>query len=139
MARSTARDTHLSSCNAANSASMNLSGRSNNATLSRSSEAVEATVFGETMRFRVGDGIQDWELSISGFFDGAASNIGDYLNEGLSACVNLVYGPQGSGTGQAKLSGCSILQDYEISGELEGAVEFSATFVAAGDLSASTF
>ena len=56
-----------------------LSGRSNNATLTLSAEAPETTSFSEVNRSRVGGGISDVELSVDAFYDESASSIDEYL------------------------------------------------------------
>lgn len=139
MARTTARNTHLSASDPTNSASIILSGRSNTATISFTAPGVDVTAFGEAYRNRIADGIKDWELSIGGFWDGAASNLDEFLYSALGACINIVYGPAGSDSGSIQYSGCAVLNDYEVSGELEGATEWSATLSAASDLNRGTF
>lgn len=120
-------------------ASRIISGRANSATLTLSSEAVEVTAFGEEWRTRVGDGIKDWELAVSGFWDGAASQIDSIFWSILSACVGVKFGPGGSDTGMPKYVASGICQDFEIGSEVEGAVTFSTTFVGASTLEASTW
>lgn len=138
MTRRTARNTTIVITDSGN-ASRLVSGRSNTATLTFSSEAVDVTSFGAEYRERIADGIKDWELSCAGFWDGAASQIDEILYGVLSACTAVQYGPSGSTSGDVKYSGCAILQDYEISGEVEGAVEWSGTFVAASVLNRGTW
>lgn len=139
MPRVTAKNTSISASDPTNSASINLSGRSNTATMSFTAPAVQVTAFGEEYHTRIGDGIKDWELSVGGFWDGAASNLDEFMFTAEGACISIVYGPGGSETGSVQYSGCAILQDYEVSGELEGGVEWSATVVAASVLNRGTF
>lgn len=139
MARVTAKNTSISASDPTNAASINLSGRSNTATMSFTAPAVQVTAFGEEYHTRIGDGIKDWEMSIGGFWDGAASQLDEFMFNALGACINIVYGPGGSESGQVEYSGCAVLQDYESSGELEGGVEWSSTVVAASVLNRGTF
>lgn len=139
MARATARNTHIAASASANAASITLSGRSNTATISFTAPGVQVTAFGEEYHSRIGDGIKDWELSVGGFWDGAASNLDEFMYNALGASINIVYGPAGSTSGNVKYSGCAILNDYEVSGELEGAVEWSATLSAASVLNRGTY
>lgn len=131
MARSTARNTMLK-VQDSTGASRNISGRSNTATLGFTSEGVDATAFGEAYRFVIADGIKTWTLSIAGVWDGAASQIDEILFGILAACTSACYGPAGSTSGLTQYSGCCVLNNYEISGALEGAVTWSAEFGGAG-------
>lgn len=139
MARVTARNTHISACDPANTACIVLSGRSNTATMAFEAPGVQVTAFGEAYHSRIGDGIKDYTLDVGGFWDGAASNLDEFMFNAVGACINFVYGPGGSDSGSIKYSGCVILDEYEISGELEGGVEWSATLTAASDLNRGTF
>jgi predicted secreted protein len=138
MARVTGKNTTLL-VKDSTSASRVLSGRANQATLSFASEAVDATAFGESYRFRIADGIKDWTLSISGVWDGAASQVDEILYGILAACTSACYGPGGSTAGLVQYSGCCILNTYEVAGTLEGAVTWSAEFAAAGSLTRATW
>lgn len=139
MARVTARNTHISASDTPNAASIILSGRSNTATMTFTAPGVQVTAFGEEYHSRIGDGIKDWEMSVGGFWDGAASNLDEFMYNALGACINIVYGPGGSDSGSIKYSGCAILNDYEVTGELEGAAEWSATLSAASVLNRGSF
>ena len=116
-----------------------LSGRSNTATLTLSSEEIDVTSFGALYRERVPDALRDWGLEVAGFWDGAASNIDYILYTIWAACSAVAIGPAGSGTGATKYSGCMILQEYSVEGAVEGAVTFSATFQSASQLNVGTF
>jgi hypothetical protein len=138
MARVTARNTTFL-VKDSTSASRTLSGRANTATLSFTSEAVDATAFGESFRFRIADGIKDWTLSVAGVWDGAASQIDEILYGILAACTSACYGPGGSSSSSVQYSGCCILNNYEVAGALEGVVTWSAEFAAAGSLTRGTW
>ena len=138
MARVTARNTSLLVGDSAG-ASRVLSGRANTATLSFSSEAVDGTAFGESYRFKIADGIKDWSLSMAGVWDGAASQVDEILFGILAACTSVCYGPGGSTSGLTQYSGCSVLNTYEVAGELDGMVTWSAEFVGSGSLTRGTW
>lgn len=121
------------------SASRILSGRSNSATLSFSAEEVDVTCFGALYHERIADALRDWTIDISGFWDGAASQVDEWLHGILAACTSLCFGPSGSASGMVQYSGCAILQDYSVETEVTGAVTFSATFLAASVLNRGTF
>ena len=115
-------------------ASRLISGRANTATLSFTSEEVDVTSFGALYRERIADALRDWNVDIAGFWDGAASQIDEILHGILAACASLCFGPSGSGSGAVQYSGCAILMDYSVESSVEGAVTFSAAFVAASVL-----
>ena len=138
MAKVTARNTAIRILDS-NGASRLISGRSNSAEMSFTAEAVDVTTFGAGYREYVADGLRDWELSIDGMWDGAASQIDEILYGVLGACTSLCYGPSGSTTGMVQYSGCAICTEYTVSGAVEGAVTFSATFKAASQLNRGTW
>lgn len=120
------------------SASRNISGRSNSATLSLTSEEMDVTCFGATHRERTTDGLKDWSLEISGFFDGAACQIDEWLQGIQAACTSVCFAPGGSTAGLPYYSGCAILQDYSVESAVDGPVSFTATFQAASTLNRTT-
>ena len=138
MARVTARNTTLI-VSGSDSASRVLSGRANSATMSFTSDSTDGTAFGETYRFRIADGIKEWTLSMNGVWDGAACQVDDILFGILAACTSVCYGPGGSASGLVQYSGCSVLNTYEVAGELDGMVTWSAEFVGSGSLTRGTW
>lgn len=121
------------------SASFNLSGRSNNVTLNLTSEELDATSFGAANRERIADGLKDWTVDISGFWDGAASQLDERLHGIWSACCAACLGFAGSDTGAVQYSGCAILQNYSIEAAVDGVVGFTCNLLAASDLSRGTY
>lgn len=114
----------------ATSACQSITGWGNSITLSWEAETPEVTTFGNINRERLPDGIQDWELSVDGFWGGDVDEIDALLSGILGGSTFIQLGPGGSDTGNVKYSACAILSSYEIGVELEEAVTFSATFVA---------
>jgi hypothetical protein len=111
-------------------ACQSISGRTNSATLSFSAETPDVSAFGTTYRERVPDGLKDWELSVSGFWDGSSSQLDEILF-GIHGGSTLVrYGPAGSTSGCTKYEACAVCSDYNIEAAVEGAVTYSATFSA---------
>ena len=140
MARVSGRDVFISVSPTGGAACpFTLSGRANSGTLTFSSEEVDVTSFGALYRERVADALRDWSMECAGFWDGAASQIDYILYTIHAACVAVAFGPNGSGTGAIKYSGCMILQEYSVEGAVEGAVTWSATFQAASVLNRGTF
>lgn len=134
MARVSARNTTIL-IKDSESASRVLSGRSNSATLNFTSQEVNVTSFGAEYQERVGDGIKDWSIECGGFWDGAASQLDEWLFGILAACTSACYGPGGSSTGAVQYSGCAILQDYTVEGTVDGGgVTWTATLVGASQL-----
>ena len=139
MARITARNIHISASDPLNSASINLSGRSNTAELAYEAPGVEVTSFGEEFKIRIGDGIKDWSISVGGYWDGAASQLDEFMFNALGASIVIVTGFAGSTSGETKYSGCMILDEYTVTGELEGAMEWSAGLSGASNFTRGTF
>ena len=137
MARVIAKDTALYV--RANGASRAFSGRANTVTMNFTSAGVDVSAFGDNWRNRVPGGLKDWSLECGGWWDGAASQIDVWLYSILAACVDVQYGPGGSTSGNVKYSGCMILDTYTVSGELEGATAWEATFSAASTLNRGTW
>lgn len=133
MAKQTARNTTILILDSG-AASRILSGRANSATMSFSSEAVDVTSFGAEYRQKIADGIKEWSMSVNGIWDGAASQLDEIMYGILGACTSMCYGPGGSATGAVQYSGCAILSEYSVEGEVSGAVTWSGTLVSASDL-----
>lgn len=138
MARMSSRNTTLMILDA-DSASRNISGRANTATMNFTSEELDVTAFGAEYRERIADALKDWSLEFGGFWDGSASQIDEVLYNLLAACTSVCYGPAGSTSGYVQYSGCAILQDYTVESAVEGAVAFSATFMSASVLTRGTW
>ncbi len=140
MARITARNVSFNVINAAGAA-CELSGRSNTATMTFTSEAPEVTTYGTTYKERLPDGLKDFTFSIGGFYDGAGqSQIDSILFGILGASTVIRYGPGGSAAGCTLYVASAVCTDYAIEGAVAGAVGFTATFQNFGrTLTASTW
>lgn len=139
MAKISARNVSLGIDDSA-AACQSISGRSNTATMSFSAEAPDVSAFGTTYRERVPDGLKDWELSVSGLWDGVASQIDSILFGILGASTRVAYGPAGSTSGCTKYEASAVCNDYSVEGSVEGAVTFSAIFAArSGSMTRTTW
>ena len=127
MARITARNVSFY-VDDSTGACTSISGRSNTATLTFSSEAPDVTTYGATYRERLADGLKDFEFSIGGFYDGAAAQIDAVMFPLLGASTRLQYGPGGSTSGCTKYVASAVCNNYTVSGAVEGAVAYTATF-----------
>jgi len=128
MARIVARNASLGIDNSS-AACTSISGRTNSVTVSFSGEAPDVTAFDNTgYRERVPDGLKDWELSISGLWDGSGTDLDATLFPILAASTRVAYGPAGSTSGCTKYEASAICTDYNVEAAVEGAVTFSATF-----------
>jgi len=140
MAKIVAKNTSLYVDNSS-AASTAISGRTNTVSLSFSAETPDVTSFaGAGWRERIQDGLKDWELSIGGFYDPAATQIDTILFGILGASTRVQYGPGGSISGCTKYTASAVCSDYTVDGSVEGAATYSATFAArTGAMSASTW
>lgn len=139
MAKITARNVSLG-VEDSSGACQSISGKSNTATFTHSAEAPDVSSFGATTRERLPDGLKDWELSVAGFWDGAANELDSILFPIVGASTMISYGPAGSTSGCTLYTACAVMPDYSIEGSVEGAVTFSATFQArTGSLTRTTW
>lgn len=139
MGKTTARNAYFRVWDGATSTGLTTS--LNNVTLTQTEEAPEVTVFGQTNRLRMHDGIKDWEASIEGYFEGGAAEI-DAVLFGLvaGACGMIDFGPTGSTSGCVKYSASALLNTYEINFALEDAGMVSANFQArSGSMTRTTW
>jgi len=129
MGKVTARNAYFRVFDGATSTQLNTS--LNNITLTQTEEAPEVTVFGQTNRLRMHDGIKDWECRIEGYFEGGANEIDAVLFGLVAGGSGMIdFGPTGSTSGCVKYSACSVLNNYEINFALEDAGMVSANFQA---------
>lgn len=122
-------------------ASTAMSGRSNNISLSWTSESPEVTSFSETTRTRVPGGLLDYSLTADLFYDEAASNV-DALFSGLlgGSGTRFKFGPSGSGAGVVQYSGCVVLTQYSFKFGVADSAQVSVAFSArSGSLTRTTF
>ena len=144
MAKVTGRNAFLriitSACNTSASNYTTLSSDLNSITLTQNEDAPEVTVFGQTNKERLFDGIKDWELGFEGYYQGQANAIDSVLFSLLAGSIMMDFGPTGSTSGSVKYSGCGVLSNYTIGFELEDAITVSGTIVArTGSLTTGTF
>jgi hypothetical protein len=145
MAKVTGRNAFLriisSACDYSASAYVNLSGDLNSITLTLNADTPEVTVFGQTNKERLFDGIKDWELGFEGYYQGnGTASIDETLFNLLAGSCMIDYGPTGSTSGCVKHSGCAVLTNYSVNFELESAITVSGTIVArTGSLTLGTF
>jgi hypothetical protein len=109
----------------------NLSGNSNNVTLTRSAEAPEVTCFGDSTKQRLSDGVKDVEFRLDGFYNTTASTTDATFSEGLAGASSLSFIPQGLATSNVVHNiGGGIESNYEIKSALAEACTVSMTVMA---------
>jgi hypothetical protein len=130
-----------SACDYSASAYTNLSGDLNSITLTLNADAPEVTVFGQSNKERLFDGIKDWELGFEGYYQGnGTASIDQTLFELLAGSCMMDYGPTGSTSGCVKHSACAVLTNYSVKFELESAITVSGTLTArSGSMTTGTF
>lgn len=140
MAKLSARDSAIyldDSSGACKSVSADLS----SVELTYSSENVDVTGFGSTVRERVHDIITDWSFSYNGFYNADADSVEElFLNDiKIGGSTFLRWGPSGSTATCAMYAGCAILQDCNVQSAFDGAVAISGTIIArTGSLTRTT-
>lgn len=109
----------------------------NEASLPRSIETGETTVFGNSAKTYV-VGLTDATISISGPWDPTLdSTLAGIL--GQDASKTFEYGPEGSGSGATKYTGECYMTSYETSSPVADVVTFSAEFQVTGTITRTTF
>jgi len=104
-----------------------LTGFANDASLSRSAETAETTVFGLSAKTFVA-GLKDGTFSSSGFYDKTATTGSVYILEAVyaaNASVACVYRPAGAGAGHYSYAFNAILTQFDITGSVGDAVAIS--------------
>lgn len=112
------------------------------AELTWTSESVDVTGFGSTVRERVHDVIQDWSFTFSGFYNTATNRAEELLLSDITigGSTLLEFGPSGSSTGDVKYTACAILQDCNVQSSFDGAVTLSGTLIArSGSITRATY
>lgn len=122
-------------------ACQSISGDLNSATLTYTSEAPDVTGFGNTTRQRLGDGLIEWQLDVSGFWDNAGSTTaGCILFPIVTGSSYVQFGPTGSTAGNLKLTGSCLITEFNMEAGVEDALAFSCVIMSrTGSLSSSTW
>jgi len=117
-----------------------LSASLNSVDFSREVDTPETTVFGLDDRTYIA-GLAGATISISGFWDDAATIGANTVIEpivGQTLALNWQYGPEGQVTGDVRYSGTCFCTSYNITGSVDGVVEFTADFQITGAVTADT-
>ncbi len=125
----------------ATGASRNASGDMNSITFTWTRDNTDSTTFGQDSIQRV-PGILDAKLAGAAIFSGAdTTGIDAVLSSILSSSNNTLiqYLPAGSFSGSPVYSGCYLLDQYEISGEIKSTVAVSWAFsLASGSITSGS-
>ena len=96
------------------------------AKLNRTKDKVELTCFGQDDK-TYKSGVKGCTISLDGYFD---TIVNGYLKVAYNTDESTyVYGPLGNAVGMPKFSGSIVVDNYDISGQVDGAVaaSFGAT------------
>ncbi len=115
-------------------AARDISGRSNSATLTMSSEAPEVTCFTEGTRTRLPAGLRDVELTVDGFYDAAASQVNELFDANLGASAWAGLYPQGVTASLTGYEFQGILTEYAPNAAVADAVAMTATIAGCAPL-----
>lgn len=108
-------------------ATLDLSGRTNNCTITFDIDISEVTCFGEGWDEYV-ENIATWSVSVAGFTDQDAAQIEDVLFAVIGTGEqDIVYAPQGAATGY-KFTGKAIMKTFSVGGGLKTGCPYTATF-----------
>ena len=87
-------------------------------------------------------GLEDVAITLNGMFDNTATSGPDAVLGPLrthTAAVDFEYGPEGSGTGDAKYSGTCWVVTYELRSRVGNLVEWVATLQVEGAVTRGTY
>lgn len=105
-----------------------LSGRFNSVALSWTAETPEVTGFGAVNRERLPDGLQDYEVTLNGFYDAAAANVDATLSGiGPGGSTRFIVGLAGSTSSCVMYTGCVILSNYALNAGVADAATLTMT------------
>lgn len=107
---------------------------------SREVDTPESTVFGLDDRTYIA-GLHGATISISGFWDDTANTgsntvLEPLINLSTGVTQSFQYGPEGQVTGDVRYTGECICTAYNITGSVDGIVEFTADFQITGAVTA---
>lgn len=109
----------------------------NEASLPRSVETGETTVFGNSAKTYL-VGLSDATLSISGPWDSSLdATLAGVL--GQDSSLTFEYGPEGSAASRIKFTGECFLTSFEVSSPVADVVTYSAEFQVTGSITRTTF
>lgn len=128
MAKYTARDVEMFADR------FDLTGDHNQATLNRTTESPDVTSFQQQNRTRLPAGIRDISLQFNGFWNDAASGMGDIINELLAASAWYGLYPISASRGKVGFEQIGIMQEANINGDLPGPLMLSETITGCGGL-----
>lgn len=112
-----------------------------NVTFARELDTAETTTYGTAFKTRLA-GHTDANMSIEGFFDPTATTGPDAVLAGVFAALTarvIIWGPYGSTASNVKITFTALCVTYEITGEVEDAVAFSAEFLPTTAITRTTF
>lgn len=102
-----------------------------NVDFTREADNPETTTFTKNDRVFIA-GLIGSNFSVSGFWDPIVTVGPDELLNGIlgsSQSITFAYGPEGNDTGDIQYQGECFESSYNISGSVDGVVEFTADFV----------
>lgn len=121
-------------------ASTSISGDLNSVTLDMQADAPDVTGFGDNTRQRLSNGLQEWSISVAGFWSTGATAAACILFPLLAGSTYLQVGMSGSSSTCPKWCGSAVMTSFGIEGGVEDAFTMSAEFQSrSGSLTASAF
>lgn len=107
--------------------------------LGRTAMDLKTTTFGKLSETRIG-GLKDGAIPVTGKWDPTATTGPDAVLSGIIGLVGAwEYGPIGSTTTNPKYTGLALCTSYEITGKVDGMIEWKAQFVLSGDVTRGAY
>lgn len=115
-----------------------LSAYADNVDFSAAMEAAETTTFGSSAKTFI-PGLNDATFSVSGNFDPTLDAHMTGILASHPASLSFIVGPQGSTSGQRKVSGECLLTGYTVNPPVGDKITWTADFQATGAVTYGTF
>lgn len=121
-------------------ASTAISGDLNSVTLDMGADAPDVTSFGDNTRQRLSNGLQEWSISVAGFWNQGATAAACILFPLLAGSTYIQVGMAGSTSTCPKWTGSAVCTAFNLEMGVEDAATMSAEFVSrSGSLTASAW
>lgn len=116
--------------------SSDLSAFTNQVEFTQSADSHDVTTYGKDAHVFVG-GLKNGTCTLSGVYDNTTSGPQDIIPPLIGTVVDLVFKPEGTGTGLPQLSAQVLVQDYTVTNPVADMVTWSCTLQLSDDVTST--
>jgi hypothetical protein len=109
----------------------------NKVDMEREAESLDTTTFGRDSKTYVG-GLKDGKVSLEGIYDSSATGPRGIIEPLLGTTVELIYQPEGSGTGKPTKTVDVVVEKYKESTEVAGMIKWTADLQCSDEMAVAT-